>query len=57
MKKQIAKLFGIATLSFTLSFAVGMSVSTARMERMELEQLQAQKLVLEDVAALTTTLR
>lgn len=57
MKKQIAKLFGIATLSFTLSFAVGMSVSTARMERMELEQLQAQELVLEDAAALTTTLK
>lgn len=43
MKQQVMKLFGIAMITFTLSFAAGMSLYTANHEKPALTQMQAQQ--------------
>lgn len=51
MKKQVMKLFGIAVVTFTVSFAGGLSLYTANHQTPAPEQLQAQETLAEQTTA------
>lgn len=51
MKKQVMKLFGIAMVTFTLSFVTGASLYAANHNAPALEQMQAQEIPADHTAA------
>lgn len=51
MKKQIMKLFGIAMVTFSLSFVTGMSLYVANHDAPAAEQMQAQETPLDNTTA------